>query len=102
MRLAHYLFIRDPLELRQQIAPVGRDLRNRGDSVVIQNYGEDCLLHLFANDAWMTAANNSGGLEMTLQRLTADEPARVLCWTFASRRSKGGRGWIPANTERWR
>ncbi len=101
MRLAHYLFIRDPLELRQQIAPVGRDLRNRGDSVVIQNNGEDCLLHLFANDAWMTAANNSGGLEMTLQRLTADEPAGGPVWTFASRRSGRRRGWIPANTEQW-
>jgi hypothetical protein len=102
MRLAHYLFVRDPRELRQQIAPVGRDLKNRGDSVVIQNNGEDCLLHLFANDAWMTAANNSGGLEMTLQRLTADEPAQGPVWTFASRRSRGRRGWIPANTEQWR
>ena len=102
MRLAYYLFVRDPWELRQQIAPVGRDLRNRGDSVVIQNNGADCLLHLFANDAWMTAANNSGGLEMTLQRLPADEPAQGPVWTFASRRSKGGREWIPANTEQWR
>ena len=65
-------------------------------------FASDCLLHLFANDAWMTAANNSGGLEMTLQRLPADEPAQGPVWTFASRRSKGGREWIPANTEQWR
>ena len=74
------------------MAPVGRDLRNRpGDSIVIQNNADDGVLYFFANDSWMTAANNSGGLEMTLQRLPADEPAQGPVWTFASRRSKGGR-----------
>ena len=105
-RLFYYLFVRDPWELRQQVAPVGCDLKVRGDSVVIQNNGADGLLHVFANDAWMTAANNSGGLEMSIERLPANSVVGEPIWTFAprvSRRGKKGRSdWIPADFQPWR
>ena len=116
-RLAYYVFCRDPRELRQQIAPVGRDFKKRGDSVVIQNNDPDGLLHPFANDAWMTAANNSGGLEMTLQRLRKDEHSKVRCgpsrraaacgrkkpadgisdqkWRWTHSEGEAASGWLP-------
>ena len=105
-RLFYYLFVRDPWELREQVAPVGCDLKKRGDSIVIQNNGADGLLHTFANDAWMTAANNSGGLLMTIERLPTNAAIDEPIWTFAPRvqdESKKRRAdWIPAGFQPWR
>lgn len=108
-RLARYLFLRDPWELREQIAPVGRDLAMRGSSVVIQHDGEDGMLHLFANDAWMTAANNSGGLEMAIERLPAEATVDGPVWRFAAASSSEGSDddppgsdWIPEGFQPWR
>ena len=103
-RLFRYLFLRDPLELRRQVAPVGRDLVEKKSSVVIQNNGGDGMLHLFANDAWMTAANNSGVLTMEIVRLPATEPIFEPIWTLAQRvhrgkRRSGGAPWIPADLQ---
>ena len=105
-RLFYYLFVRDPWELRQQVAAVGCDLRKRGDSVVIQNNGADGLLHAFANDAWMTAANNSGGLLMMIARLPANAAIDEPIWTFAARiqdaTKKRRADWIPTGFQPWR
>jgi hypothetical protein len=109
-RLFYYLFLRDPWELRQQVGAVGRDLKQPGDSVVIRNNGGDGLLYLFANDAWMTAANNSGGLEMTIVRLTDEEVVTGPIWSFAETARSGGkddgpreaRSWMPEGYEPWR
>ena len=103
-RLFRYLFLRDPRELRHQVAPVGRDLVEKKSSVVIQNNGGDGMLHLFANDAWMTAANNSGVLTMEIVRLAAQEPIFEPIWTLAqqvrrSRRRSGEAAWIPADLQ---
>ena len=75
-RLARYLFLARSLGLREQIAPVGERPAMRGSSVVICMMARDGMLHLFANDAWMTAANNSGGLEMAIERLPARSDSR--------------------------
>ena len=55
------------------------------------------MLHLFANDAWMTAANNSGVLTMEIVRLPAKEPILEPIWTLAQRvhRSKRRSGATP-------
>ncbi len=111
-RLFSYLFVRDPAELVRQIAPVGRDLTEPNKSVVIQNNGDAGLLHIFANDAWMTAANNSGGLVMTIEHLDYRQAIDEPLWTFAptvrrrsaqrGRRKTEGKGWIPADLQSWR
>lgn len=104
VRLARYLFLRDPKEMREQVAPVGRDLLEPGDSVVIQNNADDGILYLFANDSWMTAANNSGGLELTIERLAPDSDVTAPLWTLSpviagKRRPTGWRG---THNEAWR
>lgn len=104
-RLSRYLFRHDPQELRHQVAPVGRDLAEKGKSVVIQNNGGDGMLHVFANDAWMTAANNSGVLQMEIVRLAPDmQPIDEPVWTLAPRvhhekQRSAKPGWIPAGLQ---
>jgi hypothetical protein len=98
-RLFRYLFLRDPKELREQVAPIGRDLEEKSQSVVIQNNGGDGMVHVFANDAWMTATNNSGVLTMEIVRLRPTEQVSEPIWTLAQRvhRSKhpSRAGWMP-------
>jgi hypothetical protein len=106
-RLFQYLFVRDPQELRHQIAPVGRDLTAKGSSVIIQNNGRDGVVHVFANDAWMTAANNSGVLQMEIVRLAADAAVDAPVWTVtqevhSKKRRPEEPGWIPAGLQPWR
>ena len=85
--LVTLLFHNDPPKLTRQLAPVGRDLPAPGRSVVIQNDEQAGLLHLFANDWWQTASNNSGGVQLRITRLAALE-RDVPVWTL----QKGG-GW---------
>jgi hypothetical protein len=99
-RLAYYLFVRDPRELRQQVAPVGRDLKVQRDSIVIQNNGGDGLLYVFANDTWMTASDNSGALEMAIARVPSDEATNEPIWTLAPvvHRAKP-HSWLPVDEQ---
>jgi len=75
------LFHNDPPELTRQLAPIGRDLPAPGRSVVIQNNAQAGLLHLFANDRWQTASNNSGGVQLRITRLAKPE-RDVPVWTL--------------------
>lgn len=102
-RLLRYVFWRDPEEMREQVAPVGCDFANPGDSVVIQNDGEAGMLYAYANDAWMTAGNNSGGVEMTIQRLDTDNPkAPVWVLSAITRQQRKPSDWLSKDTEAWR
>lgn len=87
-RLLRYLLIRDPIELRTQVAPIGRDMAH-WNPVYIRNDAESGLLHTFANDLWLTDANNAGALKLRVERvapLTPGTPHWVL-------RADGG--WSP-------
>jgi hypothetical protein len=101
-RLVRYVFWRDPEEMREQVAPVGCDL-DKHKSVIIQNDGPAGVLYAFANDAWMTAGNNSGGLGMTIQRLGKDDAADVPVWTLscAMRHRKKPNDWVSTDSEAW-
>lgn len=62
-----YLFVRDPGQLRMQVAALGRGMATRAPATVwLTHEGEPGLLHLFANDLWQTAGNNSGGLDLSI------------------------------------
>jgi uncharacterized protein (DUF2235 family) len=102
-RLLRYVFWRDPEEMREQVAPIGCDF-DKHDSVVIRNDGAAGVLYAFANDAWMTAANNSGGLEMTIHRLGNDDACNVPMWTLSRtmRHRKRPTDWLSVDTESWR
>lgn len=101
-RLLRYVFWRDPSEMREQVAPVGCDL-DMHNSVIIANNGPAGMLYAFANDAWMTAGNNSGRLEMTIERLTKDPAPPVPVWTLDSitRHGKKATDWVSTDTEAW-
>ncbi len=79
--LVKLLFHNDPPELTRLLAPIGRDLAAPGQSVVIQNEAQGGLLHLFANDWWQTASNNSGGVQLRITRLAGPE-RDVPVWTL--------------------
>jgi uncharacterized protein (DUF2235 family) len=79
--LLRYLYVQDPKELVQQIAPIGRDLSAPGDAVWLHNGAASGLLYLFANDLWLTAGNNAGAVHLRIehaQRPTNGEP----CWSL--------------------
>jgi uncharacterized protein (DUF2235 family) len=101
-RLLRYVFWRDPVEMREQVAPIGCDF-DKHDSVIVQNNGTAGILYAFANDAWMTAANNSGGLEMTIERLDEDSDPTVPVWTLSCtmRHRKRPTDWLSTDTEAW-
>jgi uncharacterized protein (DUF2235 family) len=101
-RLLRYVFWRDPSEMREQVAPVGCDL-GKHKSVIIQNNGPAGMLYAFANDAWMTAGNNSGSLEMTIERLDKDPATPVPVWTLHStmRHRRKATDWVSTDTEAW-
>jgi hypothetical protein len=67
-----HLFIRAPDLLEDQIALIGKDLRQPHDCIYITSNAPSGLLYLFVNDLWTTADNNSGGLRLSIERV--DEP----------------------------
>jgi hypothetical protein len=101
-RLLRYVFWRDPSEMREQVAPVGCDL-DEHKSVIIQNNGPAGMLYAFANDAWMTAGNNSGSLEMTIERLHKDPAKAVPVWALnaTTRHRRKATDWVSTDTEAW-
>lgn len=67
--LVKLLFGNDPRELTHQLAALGRDLAKPGMSITIRNNAPAGLLHMFANDWWQTASNNSGGVRLSIKRV---------------------------------
>ena len=92
-RLLRYLFHYDPRELREQVAPVGGDLSARGASILIKNDGPAGVLFAFANDLWMTAVNNSGAIDLTIERLPDDTPVAEPLWTSKLHGQQGRQAW---------
>jgi hypothetical protein len=93
--LVRLLFVNDPPELRAQLASFGRDLARPGASVFVTSDAPAGLLHLFANDWWQTASNNSGAIRMRLSRVAAAAPGAPL-WTL------GANGvWAPPKARRY-
>lgn len=94
--LARLFFWRDPIQLVEQLAPIGMDLPSQDDGSpangrsVYLEIGQDVpngMLWLFANDKWMSAWDNSGAVRLSIQRVTAREPDRPL-WSL--KRDEGG------------
>lgn len=79
--LVPLLLRNDPVELTRQLAAVGGDLAVPGDAVLLHNLASAGLLHLFANDWWQTASNNSGGVRMRIERLEELAPG-LRTWTL--------------------
>lgn len=77
-----YLGRSAPSELQRQLASIGRSLRQPGDALCLINQAPSGMLHLFANDWWQTATNNSGGPALRITRI--DKPLGGLpTWTLA-------------------
>ncbi len=72
-----YLFVRDPLAMRRQVAPLGQALQPGGSLTLLYNGPADGMLHCFANDWWQTAGNNSGQLDLEI-RLLPTGPAKIV------------------------
>lgn len=72
-KLLHYVFKRDPEELTTQIAAIGQDM-GEGNAVYIRNRAPGGMLYGFANDLWVTDANNRGGLDLRIERV---DPAKI-------------------------
>ena len=66
-----YLFYSAPRQLLAQIAPIGCHLTKAGSCVYLYSKAPSGLLYLFVNDWWQTAANNSGGPRLRIQRVSA-------------------------------
>lgn len=80
-KLVRHLFWKDPKRPRCRVAPIGRDLVERGGSVYLHSRAEPGLLYVFANDLWHTAANNSGGLRLRVEKVEQPPGGRVI-WTL--------------------
>lgn len=78
-----YLFRRGPIELIEQLAPIGGDLVGVGKSVYLHVAADvpDGMLWFFANDYWMFASNNSGSVRLTIDHVDAP-PAHAPLWTL--------------------
>ncbi|HVY15498.1 MAG TPA: DUF2235 domain-containing protein [Rhodopila sp.] len=87
-----YLFTSAPAELQHQIARIGRHLGTPGASICLTSAAPSGLLHLFANDWWQTASNNSGGPRLRITRIDGAEPDAPL-WSL----SESGEQWTVAN-----
>ena len=68
-----YLFVRAPKLLQDQIAVIGKDLKEVNDCVYITSKAPSGLLYLFVNDLWATTSNNSGGPRLSLELI--DKPS---------------------------
>jgi hypothetical protein len=89
--------------MREQVAEVGCDM-GKHKSVIIENQGPAGMLYGFANDAWMTAGNNSGSVEMTIEKLDKDFAQPVPVWTLHStmRHRRKVNDWVSTDTEAWK
>ena len=79
--LLRILLVRDPDELTSQLAAIGQDLGRQHASVLIRNEAESGLLHVFANDWWQAASNNSGSLQLRIERVEGHVDAAPV-WTL--------------------
>ena len=100
-KLVKYLFLTDPPEMLEQIAPIGRDLTKVGAAVCIKNDAAGGLLYFFGNDLWLTAKNNSGALRLRIERIEAASPEDAL-WRVNSkgRWTKPGEGDVEVVKDR--
>lgn len=73
LALARLLFVNTPKRLICTTAAFGTHLRAPNDSICLTSAAPSGLLHLFANDWWQTASNNSGALHLRLRRLLPTE-----------------------------
>jgi uncharacterized protein (DUF2235 family) len=97
--LLRRLLLRDPQELRDQLAPIGMELRAPGDSAWLRSEAPAGLLHAFANDLWQTARNNAGGVVLEVARVREEEvPAEAPLWVLA----RGGPDADRREDWRWR
>ncbi|HYF07772.1 MAG TPA: DUF2235 domain-containing protein [Acetobacteraceae bacterium] len=109
--LYRYLAVSDPVELQCQVAPIGALFKERGEGepgrrvVIIRNDAGAGLLHLFANDTWATAANNSGSVTLSIRRVEEGTPDFVLTPLTISEakdgKSRGGERPCWFNGSRW-
>jgi hypothetical protein len=72
--LLKLLFLRDPAPLRRSLLPLGRRLGKPGDHTYVLNLAHNGLFYLFANDAWAAYADNSGGLDLEIERVDRIPP----------------------------
>lgn len=75
-----YLVKRDPRLLLNQVAPLGLNLPVAGSAVLLRSDRPTGMFYLFANDLWQTVGNNSGALELTLERLPGDPGTDEPLW----------------------
>ncbi|HWT07832.1 MAG TPA: hypothetical protein VN329_01630, partial [Roseomonas sp.] len=87
LRLAlRFLFRRGPRQLLDQVAPIGESLAAPGASVLLRSdRWSDGMLYVFANDLWQTAGNNSGALDLTIERLRGDPGGAEPLWHLPRR-----------------
>ncbi len=80
--LIRLLFHNDPPQLTRQLAAIGQDLTAPGSSILIRNDAPAGLLHLFANDWWQTASNNSGGISLRIAHAAGAAGDDAPLWTL--------------------
>lgn len=91
-RLLRYVFWKDPEQLTRALLPLGRHLALGGaadgsaDGVVyLRNEAASGMLYLFANDAWLFYANNTGAIDLLVERVDPADRA-VLAPEIAAKR----------------
>lgn len=72
-KLLKYLLVRDPRELTRTLAPLGRHLEKSGDAVFLRSEAPSGMFYCFANDVWLTYANNTGSIELDITRIGPSE-----------------------------
>jgi uncharacterized protein (DUF2235 family) len=73
-----YLLGNGPELLLDQIALIGGDLTQVGNSIFIKSKAPSGLLYLFVNDVWQTAGNNSGGPRLSIEPVNESDATGVL------------------------
>ncbi|MGC4081037.1 MAG: DUF2235 domain-containing protein [Vicinamibacterales bacterium] len=67
--LLDYLLFREPRELMQSLIPLGRHLKQVGDSVEVVVEADGGVFYGYANDWWLAYDNNSGSVLLSIERL---------------------------------
>lgn len=67
--LLKLLFRRDPVPMRKSLLPLGRRMSRPRDEIHILNLAHGGLFYLFANDAWAAYRDNSGAIELEIERV---------------------------------
>jgi uncharacterized protein (DUF2235 family) len=70
-RLLLYFFWREPAPLARSLIPLGRHMKAGRDSVYVANFASNGVFHCFANDAWATYDNNSGAIDLEIERVAS-------------------------------